>query len=942
MTNEGDLTMLLTLRLGPAVIVLFWLVCATTAATAAAQTVQPGGGGRSGPVGLTPSRLRCEYRTDPLGVDVTSPRLSWIVESTGRGQKQTAYQVLVAADAAVLGRDQGDLWDSGRVNSDETTAIVYAGKPLRSHQECFWKVKVWDKDGQASAWSRPARWSMGLLESSTWGSSAWIGWDKPRPLRRPEAGREGKSKSAPLVLPPPAYLRTSFRLERPVRRATLYATALGIFDVHLNGRRVGDEFFNPGWTDYTKRVYYHAFDVTSQVRAGDNALGAILADGWYSGYVGFGKQRDHYGKKPRFRALLHLELQDGGTVDVVTGPDWKAATGPIREADFLMGEVYDARQAIPGWDAPGFDDAHWETVDLGAELEPVIQWHPGPPVRAFAELKPRTITEPRAGTYVLDMGQNFGGIARLEVSGDPGRPITLRFAERLNPDGTLYTTNLREARVTDTYICNGQGKELWEPRFTFHGFQYVEVTGLRSRPTPEAITGIALSSDTPVVGSFTCSDPMLNQLFSNIYWTQRANFVDIPTDCPQRDERLGWTGDAQVYIGTAALICDVQAFFTKWLVDLSDGQRDDGQFPKVAPVKVAGNDGGPAWADAGVICPWTIYQVYGDRRLLERQYPSMVKFVEFCRKRSTPELLPPARFHCFGDWLSINADTPKDVIYTAYFAHSTKLLLEAAEVLGKTDDLPKYHELFRAIKAAFNRAYVGPDGRIKGDTQACYVLALAFDLVDGENHQRAAQYLVEDIEKRGGHLSTGFIGTKSLMYALERHNVTFRLLHNDTFPSWGFSIKQGATSIWERWDGWTPEKGFQDPGMNSFAHYSFGAVYQWMVENIGGIQSGGPAYKSIGIAPVRDPRLTAARTVYDSIRGPIATRWAVDKGEHIVLEVTIPANTTATVYMPVPRGGTLLENGQPLIEDPKALGNEAHLVAVEIGSGAYRFTTAPR
>ena len=529
--------------------------------------------------------------------------------------------------------------------------------------------------------------------------------------------------------------------------------------------------------------------MTDQVRSGDNALGAILADGWYSGYVGFGKLRDHYGKKPRFRALLHLEFADGSMADVVTSPNWRAATGPIQEADFLMGEVYDARLAQApawrGWDAPGFDDSRWNPVDVGAELNPLVQWHPAPPVRPFAELKPCAITEPKPGVFVFDLGQNFAGIVRLKTSGEPGRKITLRYAERLNPDGTIYTTNLREARVADTYICSGEQDETWSPRFTFHGFQYVEITGLKSPPAAETITGIALASDTPVAGRFACSDPMLNQLHSNIYWTQRANFIDIPTDCPQRDERLGWTGDAQVYIGTAALNCDVQAFFTKWLVDLTDGQRADGQFPMVAPVKVAGDDGGPAWADAGVICPWTIYQVYGDRRLLERQYPSMVKFVTFCRNRSTSELLPPKQFHCFGDWLSIGADTPKDVIYTAYFAHSTHLLAQAAFVLGKTDDAAKYRDLFNKIKAAFNRAYVAPDGRIKGDTQACYVMAIAFGLVDGDKAKRAAQYLVEDIEKRGNHLSTGFIGTKSLMHALSqigRQDVAFRLLAQRLVP----------------------------------------------------------------------------------------------------------------------------------------------------------------
>ncbi len=600
-------------------------------------------------------------------------------------------------------------------------------------------------------------------------------------------------------------------------------------------------------------------------------------------------------------------MADGTTEDITTDSKWNAATGPIVEADFLMGETYDARKAIPDWDAPGLGTSGWHPVDRGAELNPVVQWHPGPPVRAFAELKAKSIAERTPGTYVLDLGQNFAGIVRLRASGEPGRKITLRFAERLNPDGTIYTTNLREARVTDTYICNGRD-ETWEPRFTFHGFQYVEVTGLKSRPTEDTITGVAISSDTPVVGSFACSDPMLNQLFSNIYWTQRANFIDIPTDCPQRDERLGWTGDAQVYIETASLICDVQAFFNKWLVDLTDGQRADGQFPMVAPVKVAGDDGGPAWADAGVICPWTIFDVYDDRRVLERQYPSMVKFVEFCRKRSTPELLPPQQFHCFGDWLSINADTPKDVIYMAYFARSARLTAQAADVLGKSDDLAKYLELFERVRQSFRRAYIGPDGRIKGNTQAVYVLAITSGLVGPDRSDpefaRAAHYLVEDIEKRGNRLSTGFIGTKSLMQALSmigRDDVAFRLLHSDSFPSWGFSIKHGATSIWERWDGWTPEKGFQDPGMNSFAHYSFGAVYGWMAHTIGGIQLAAVRNRVL-IVPRIDPKLNWARTSYKSLFGLIATEWKRD-GDRLDLTVTIPANSDAAVWLPVERQG---------------------------------------
>jgi alpha-L-rhamnosidase len=887
---------------------------------------------------LVVTNPRCENRVNPCGIDQKQPRLSWTVESAGRGQKQTAYEVRVAAGPDSPGEGE-TFWDSGKVVGDETAAIAYAGKPLAPATHPYWFLRVWDKDGRPSVLSPVALWSMGL-EPKDW-KAEWIGLDR---WADPAPAAEAKAKPKAVFLPPPTYLRTAFRTDRTVRSATLYVSALGLCDVYFNGKRVADEYFNPGWTDYTKRVYYRAYDVMGMVRRGPNALGAVLADGWYSGYVGYGHNRDLYGKRPRFRCQLCIEYQDGTKQVVATGPDWKATTGPIREADFLMGETYDAREELGRWSEPGYDDAKWDAVETGAEVSPVLQAHPGEPVQVYEEFRAQKITEPKPGVYVLDLGQNFAGIARLRVSAaDAGRRITLRFAERLNPDGTIYTANLRAARATDTYICRGDRLETWQPRFTFHGFQYIEVTGLPRPPEPNTVVGLALSSDTPIVGSFECSNAMLNRLYKNIYYTQRSNFIDIPTDCPQRDERLGWTGDAQVYVRTATLNADVQAFFTKWLVDLEDAQRADGQFPQVAPVKVAGDDGGPAWADAGVICPWTIYQVYGDRRVLEQHYASMARFIEFCKNRSTPELLPPAKFHCFGDWLSIGANTPKDVIYTAYFAYSTRLVAEAAEALGKTDDAAKYRGLFERIKAAFNRAYVAEDGRIKGDTQTVYVLALAFDLLDEPKQKLAAKYLVENIERHGGHLSTGFIGTKDLMLVLAkigRNDVAYRLITNDTFPSWGFSIKHGATSIWERWDGWTPERGFQTPGMNSFAHYSFGAVYQWMVENIGGIRSDGPAYRRIVIAPQPGGQLTWAKVGYNSIHGPIRSDWKLDAGR-LLMDVTIPANTTATVLVPAAAAADVSESGRPLAEAEgvKFLRIDGGRAVLAVGSGTYHFVS---
>ena len=1044
---------------------------------------------------LFPSYLRCEYLLNPEGVGTTEPRLSWIVESGKRGQSQTAYRVLVAGSESSLKEDKGDLWDSGKVASSDTTAIVYAGKPTASGQQHFWKVKVWDSEGKESPWSEPATWSTGLLNPSDW-QAKWIGYDKPRQIEMPEADFEGgkwiwyagdslpdappgtrvfvgtvklppvneisraeiqiathegfsvnlngqrvglnkptpgdplrakvinvfeylkdgdneiratveniekgpaglilkfevetksgktitlvtdeswmatdkisaafanreawtpsrilgehgikpwgKLGAAGNVTHPAAYLRKEFQVDKPVVRATLYTTALGWIDAHLNGSRVSDDYFNPGWTDYQKRIYYRAYDVTAAIRPGANALGSILSDGWYSGYIGWHGKREHYGNQPRALTQLVLEFADGSKQIVATGPDWKAATGPITTADILQGETYDARKELTGWDLPGFDDSSWAGVDTGADLNPLVQAHTGPPVVAIKEFRAKSITEPEPGVYVFDLGQNFAGVPRIKVQGKPGQKITLRHAERLAPDGGVHTINLRSAAATDVYICKGDGIETWSPRFTFHGFQYIEVAGLTEKPDEDTVVGVALSSDTPVVGAFECSDPMLNQLHNNIYWTQRANFIDVPTDCPQRDERLGWTGDAQIYVRTATLNADVQAFFTKWLVDLQDAQRPDGQFPRVAPVQPllhqSGDDGGPAWADAGVVCPWTIYDVYGDTRELGDHYDSMCRFIEFCKTRCTPDLLPPPKFHCYGDWVSIKADTPKDVIFMAYFAHSTKLVARSAEALGKAEHAAKYNQLFERIKESFNKAYVGGDGRIKGDTQAVYVLALANDLVTGEKAKLAAKHLVGDIEKHDWHLTTGFVGTKDLMLVLAkigRNDIAYRLVHNTTFPSWGFSIKCGATSIWERWDGWTPENGFEKSGMNSFAHYSFGAVYQWMVENIGGIRSDAPAYKTITIAPAIDDKLTFARTVYAGIRGKITSEWKKD-GSDLLVNITIPANTTATVSLPAKSADSIAEGGQPLgkTEGVKFLRTEGDRSLLAVESGNYNF-----
>ena len=1049
------------------------------------------------PDGLIPTSLRCEYRIDPEGIDVTSPRFSWRSGSSVRNKRQTAYQVYVATDLNLLKSDKPDMWDSGRVSSDNTTEITYVGKPLHSNTVYYWKVRVWDEAGTVSGWSAPARWSMGLLFPEDF-QAEWIGYEfdvAPNPLpdiidkakwiwsdsnaaKSAEPGtccfrktltlpddwvikradcyytgddlvrlyingtilrsfrnkkviyevnladylnpgdnilsflvtNEGEKASpagfiaairlesedgrviefttddnwllsleehpgwktvdyddskwqtasviGPLgiepwqntqalkrLLPPARYFRKEFSLKnKKVKRATLYASALGIYQCFVNGQRVSDDYLSPGWTDYRRRVYYRTYDVTDNLKTETNAIGLILADGWYSGYVGGGLRRNHYGHKNRILSQLNVEYEDGTTLVIPTSKDWKVSQGPIFYADLLQGQGYDARKEMPGWNLPNFDDSRWLSVTVGdTEVDPKLYAAVTEPVRVFHTFTPVSVSEPVPGKYVFDMGQNFAGVVRLNVKGPAGQQIRIRHAERLNENGTIYTTSLRTAAATDVYICKGDPKgETWQPHLTQHGFQYVELSGLDYEPGVDAVTGLALSSDTAVTGTFSCSDEMVNKLYSNIVWTQRMNFIDLPTDCPQRDERYGWTGDAQVYINTACYNTDVQSFFTKWLFDLTDAQRADGQFPRYAPLKTNPTDGGPAWADAGVICPWTIYYMYDDTGILRTHYDAMKKYIEFNRNRLTEDYLPPEKYDCFGDWLNINDETDKDVIFASYYANSVNLFSKIAAKLGKTDDAEDYSELYQKLKTSFNKAYVQSDGKIKGDTQTAYVLAIVDDLLDADTQKLAGEHLIRRIAECDWHLSTGFVGTKDLMLALAkigRNDVAYRLLYNDTFPSWGFSIKNGATSIWERWNGWTPENGFGDPGMNSFAHYSFGAVCQWMFENIGGIKTDGPGFKNIIIRPEPDDKLSWAKTSFDSIRGAIVSNWSVSDG-HFDLDVTIPPNTRAKVYIPSGDAGNITESGVIAQNAEGVMFLERHdeYTVYKVASGSYKFT----
>jgi alpha-L-rhamnosidase len=603
---------------------------------------------------------------------------------------------------------------------------------------------------------------------------------------------------------------------------------------------------------------------------------------------------------------------------------------------------------IPGWSAAGYDDDRWESAIEFDDPKIEIVAHRAPPIRRVQEVKPIAAPTVSANKrrWLFDLGQNIVGRMRLKVRGPAGKVIDLRYSEMLDKGGKPYTLALRGARSTDHYTTKGIGEEIYEPSFTFHGFRYVEVRDYPGTPTADDLTGIVLHSDLPATGTFECSDPMINQLQSNIVWSQKGNFLDIPTDCPQRDERLGWTGDAQVFIRTAAFNMNVAGFFTKWLQDMADSQGEDGRIPSVVPhVTSIHGEGGPAWADAAIICPWTIYRCYGDERILQNCYPMMERFMQFLQDKSVNFIRADEhwKWKGYGDWLSINADTPADLIGTAFYAYCAHLMAEIAKVVGRNDDADKYVGLSEDVRNAWRKRFIAPDGLIKVQTQTAYVLALHFDLLPEELRAKTVDALVADIESRGMHLSTGFVGTPYLNHVLTRFgrmDVAYQLLNQKTFPSWLYSITQGATTMWERWDAWTHEKGFNDTGMNSFNHYAYGAVGEWMYAAITGIdldprQVG---YKRIVIHPKPGGGLTRARATHQSMFGQIESNWRLEDGT-MHLHVIIPPNTTAAIEIPTTDAGKITESGQPAAtaEGIRLIGTKAESATFEVGAGKYAF-----
>ena len=1066
-----------------------------------------------------PVHLTADALEQPLGIDSPQPLLSWQLQDDRFAAHQTAYRIAVASKASLL--DKPDVWDSGKVTSEKSVAVAYAGPELKPETRYYWRVEVWDKDGKSYPASETSWWETGLLQQD-W-KAQWIGYEEPEEkalhasgaqwitnadkgakggdtqhdfrlkfslpgaVKRADLFVTGKDTAAAWVngkqvleaqpLPPwkqapwktwveknvtadlrtgdnllavgvtlygtpdpngmgseeqdqtpmsaclyivmadgstkvvasgphwkaalnPAQgwtapdfddaawhaaipyappsttmnqesvghpwptgpvklLRHTFAVSAPITSARLYATALGAYRFQINGARVGDQVLAPGWDDFRSHVPYQVYDVTRQVKTGQNAMAAWLAPGWYTTPLMWFRQGYNYGDTPpALKAQLRLEHADGSVEWITTDATWKADRSPISQAEIYDGENYDARKEQPGWDTAGFSDAQWKPVDLVKPLEPEIVAQSFQPIRAHEVLTAAAITSPSPGVYIFDFKQNMAGVPRLQVHGPAGTDVRLRFAEVLNPDGTVYIENLRTAKATDHYILSGKGTEEFEPDFTFHGFRYVELTGLPSKPDLSTVKAVAYYTDAPITVQLKSGSPMINQLWSNILWGQRSNFVGVPTDCPQRDERLGWTADAQVFWRAASFNMDLTQFSQKFARDIRTTQSGTFMYGIFAPGTNTPNPGFAAgWSDAGVIVPWTAWVQSGDTRVIEQNWESMEKYVAGIQA-ANPDFLWKNGFGTpYGDWLSPEGPTIEPLVATAYWAYDVSLMRQMAHAAGKTEDEAKYSALFDKIKTAFQHEFIHDDGFIPGadtgpspfgqinnpeakakggDTQAGYVLALNMGLVPEALRQAAAYKLVAKIEANHGRLATGFLGTPYLLAVLVdtgHSDLAYRLLLNTEYPSWGYLVDHGATTMWERWNG---DQMRGDPSMNSYNHYAYGAVADWIYRYAAGIDtmSADAGFHTIYLHPTFDSKLGSLDVRYQSSYGEIHSSWSI-KGTTASWTVTIPPNTTAHLPLTASQQADYRLDGHPLADSKKLHAIDS--TTYELSAGTYAF-----
>lgn len=1044
---------------------------------------------------IVPVQLQCESQPNPLGLSEPSPRLSWQVAATNaaeRGQYQSAYEIQVASSPQLLAANVGDLWDTGIVATNQTSQIGYGGSALISQEACYWHVQVWDKSGQASGWSGPAAWTMGMLDQGDW-TAQWIGrddapaWDTGSSFLQadwiwfPEgnpavsapvgscwfrrvfnitAGETVTQAVATMVgdnlftlyvngqvalavenpnywqqygqadissflvngtnvlavevvnggtSPNPAGLigafdfsysngqtnslhtdgtwlsstqlysnwnqtgfnpagwsnamvlggygmapwnsfinhylaatmvRKDFSLAQLPVRAVLHVTGQGLVEPHLNGVKVGTDYFVPGWTDYSQRLYYQTYDVTALLQPGSNTLGAVLGDGWYRGNCAFDGQY-FYGTKTRLLAQLYLIYDDGTTQTIDSDASWQAGFGPIREGDIQAGETYDARLEASGWDSPGFSSSTWSNVTTGAEISPAIQSYPAESVQTNQDLVPVAITQPQPGLYVLNFGQNISGWARLQVTNQPaGRRIVLRFGEWLNPDGTVFRDNLRVARAMDTYICKGGGVETWEPRFTCHGFQYLEVQGLSQPPTSNTIAAVVVRSGLAAAGAFQCSDALVNRIYSNMLWSVRDNHFSVPTDCPQRNERAGWCDGTEV-MRTAMFMDGAENFYGKWHQDIIDSKAraTTSDYGQQAPL--VGDFGFSAgWQDCVVFVPYWIYQTYGDLRPAQRHYADMVRHLGYYATNSIGYLGPNSGY---GDWVAVDGSTPLNLVSTAFYARCASMVAELAQALGNTADAAAYGQLFTNICTAFQANFVAANGVVGSGSEGGYALALGFNLLTPQQRALAASQLAAAVHAQNGHPSTGMVTTYLLLPALTeagRSDLAYQMLAKTDYPSWGYEVGLGATSILELWNSLNADGTVNSgaDGMNSLNHANFGTCAEWFYRGILGIDGLQPGFSKILIAPQVGGDLTAAQGGYESVQGEIDSAWQLTNGA-LTLNVAIPANTTAEIHVPTTNSAAIAESGTAASSSPGVtyVGYSNNAAVFDVVAGSYHF-----
>ncbi|MCX8159839.1 MAG: glycoside hydrolase family 78 protein [Candidatus Saccharicenans sp.] len=849
---------------------------------------------------LAPSDLRVEYLVNPLGVDVRQPRFFWKNNHPERGQKQVAFQLIVSSSPEA---DRPDQWDSGKVNTDSSIQIVYGGKPLQSNRTYYWKVRVWDDRGQESPWSEVARFDTGLLAASDW-KGEWIGGEN--------------------------LLRREFNLPENPRRARAFIAGLGYYELRVNGQKAGDQVLDPGWTTYSKRVLYATYDVTSLLKKGKNALGVMLGEGWF-----------------KSRALLfqlYVEGEDGLLMEIHSDSTWKTARGPIVEDSIYHGETYDARLEQPGWDEPDFEEKGWKPAQKAKAPGGVLSAQLMPAIKVVDTIVPLTMTSPAPGVYVFDLGQNISGWARLRVQGPRGTDVRLRFSELLYENGMINQENLRSARAEDHYILKGEGEEIWEPRFTYHGFRYIEVTGYPGTPKIDSVRGRVVHTAVSPAGNFACSRQILNDIQRIILWGQKTNLHSIPTDCDQRDERMGWMGDAQVTAEEAIMNYDMAAFYTNFLRNIRDVQGDDGSITDTVPHIWGSRPADPAWGTAYPLIAWYLYQYYGDKRILEEHYEGLKKYVEFLRSKAENGLV---RFSHYGDWVAIDR-CPGSLVSSFYYYYDVKILAEAARVCGRPAEADLYQKLLAEIKEAFNRAYLDQTTRsYAGGSQTANVLPLFLGLVPDNARGAVWGNLFNDlVYKHDSHLTTGIIGTKYILEVLTmfgNSDLAYDVMTKADFPSYGYMIKNGATTLWELW------QKREGPSMNSHNHPMFGSVGAWFYKALAGINMAPDsiAFRKLIIRPQMVRDLTHVSGSIYTINGQVSCSWQRGDRE-IKMEVIIPVGSEAEIYLPVFKLRNLrLYEGQTMIwADNQLQKKTAGLEALELkggnfiikaGSGRYLF-----